>query len=180
MKWALVMGGLGLLVIIVEGAITRFLPPPFCPDFGLVFVIALGLRWPSPTSGLVLAGALGFAMDLLSGSLLGQHTLLCVLTFGAALLATRQLNLSGSLPVVFFTIAVTLIYALGLFGTSSFFLGHGALGFAWLGDGIWHALANGLVANAVLAGVGAVLQRLGDDDPGRRNLALGPAARRTG
>ncbi|HKK50298.1 MAG TPA: hypothetical protein VKA74_01865, partial [Myxococcota bacterium] len=71
MKSFLAILALGLLALIGQGALARLLPPPWCPDIAWLVVVALGLRWPHFLSGLLLAVLLGYAMDLVSGSLMG-------------------------------------------------------------------------------------------------------------
>ena len=98
MKSALVVLVLGLGALIVQGAIARMIAPPWCPDLAWLVVIGIGLRWPSFLSGVLLAVTLGYSMDLVSGSLMGQHALLRLVSYLAAALAARQLDLSGGVP----------------------------------------------------------------------------------
>ncbi len=112
MKSGLAVFALGLAMLIVQVSLGRTLPPPWCPDFAWLVVVGVGLRWPSFVSGLLLAASLGYSMDLLSGSLMGQHALLRILTFLAAALGARQLDLSGGLSVAVFVFAMTIVYGL--------------------------------------------------------------------
>jgi len=158
----------GVLALVLQGALATVVPPPWCPDLGLIVVLSIGLRWRSLGSGLVLAALLGFAADLLSGSLVGQHALLRVVAFSSAWLAGRQLNLKGSLPLVVFVMSVSFVYGLAVYAVSTFFVGAVAPTFGWLVDTFQHALVNGLVAGQVFGLVGRVVARAGDGDgPGR-------------
>jgi len=67
---------IGIAAPVFQGVLNTFVPARFAPDLGFLVVIALGLHWRSTAGGLVLAATLGFAADLLSGSLLGQQALL--------------------------------------------------------------------------------------------------------
>jgi cell shape-determining protein MreD len=143
----------GLLALMLQGALARMLPPPWCPDLAWLVVVALGLRWPGFISGLVLVGLLGFATDLVSGSLMGQHALMRVLTYLAAALAAR--------------------HGLAIVATLSFFVGSAGIGLHVLGEAFVHALVNALVATPALVGVERLIARLSDDELGRRGLPLG-------
>ena len=142
----------GVLLMVLQGALALWLPPPFCPDLGLLVVICLGLRWSTLATGLLLVGCLGFAADLLSGSLMGQHALLRVLTFTGAFVIGRQFNLKGPLPLMLFTAIVSVLYGVGIYLLSRFFVGTMAgQGAGWLIDALWHACSNALVVPVVLA-----------------------------
>ena len=97
MTRALAVLALGLLAVIVQGAVAVVLQPPWCPDFALLVVLAIGLRWPGFTSGLLLVSALGYAADIVSGGLRGGHALLRMFVFVSARLAARR-NQSPSTP----------------------------------------------------------------------------------
>ena len=65
MKQAAALGAIGLLALIIQGALARVLAPPLCPDLGFLVVLGIGSCWRGLTSGLVLAAALfslGIAM----------------------------------------------------------------------------------------------------------------------
>ena len=84
MRQLLAMGALGVLALVIQSALATFVPPPYCPDLGLLVVIAIGLRWRGLTVGLLLAALLGFAADIMSGTLMGQHALLRMVAFASA------------------------------------------------------------------------------------------------
>ena len=173
MKSSLTLFVVGLLALMLQGALARMLPPPWCPDLAWLVVVALGLRWPGFVSGLVLAALLGFATDLVSGSLMGQHALMRVLTYLAAALAARQLDLSGAFSVTVLVFVLMLGYGLAIVATLSFFVGSAGIGLHVLGQAFAHALVNALVATPVLVGVERLIARLSDDELGRRGLPLG-------
>ena len=136
--------------MVLQGALALWLPPPFCPDLGLLVVICLGFRWPTLTTGLLLVGLLGFAADLLSGSLMGQQALLRIVTFMGVYVAGRQFNLKGSLPLMVFTGGVSLLYGVAVQALSFFFMGAVAgQGAGWLVDNLWHAGVNALAVPVV-------------------------------
>lgn len=168
----------GVLALVLQGALATLLPPPWCPDLGLLVVLSIGLRWRPLGSGLVLAALLGFAADLLSGSLLGQHAILRVVAFASAYLAGRQLNLKGSLPLVVFAVSVSFVYGFAVHAVSSFFVGAGAPGFGWLLDGLQHAGVNGLLSTSVFGIVSRVSAWAGHRDAPGRTLPI-DARRRT-
>ena len=168
MKALFALFALGLLALVSQGAFARILPPPWCPDLAWLVVVGAGLRWPSFASGLLLAVSLGYAMDLLSGSLMGQHALLRVVSYLAAALAARQLDLSGSLPVGIFVLVMTVGYGLATVASLSFFAGAPWPGIDVIGTALAHAFVNVLAAGPVLAAVEQVLSRFTDEEVGRR------------
>jgi rod shape-determining protein MreD len=174
MKSFLAMLAVGLLALMLQGALARTIPPPWCPDLAWLVVVALGLRWPSFLSGVFVAVILGYSMDLVSGSLMGQHALMRLLTFLAASLAARQLDLSGALSVSIFVFGVTLAYGLAMVGMLSFFVDSEGIGLPVVGDALGHAIANVAAAGPVLALVERLLLRLTDDEVGRRgSISIG-------
>ncbi len=165
---------LGWLALVLQGALSTFVPPPYCPDLGLLVVIAIGLSWERAASGLVLAAALGFSADLLSGSLLGQHALLRLAAYTGSRLASRQLNLRGPLPLAVFAAGLSLVYAIAVLALTAFFVGAGSVSGGWLVDALQHALVNAALAPATSSLVEKLRHWSGTDDPGRRPLRLEP------
>jgi rod shape-determining protein MreD len=104
---------LGALLLVVQGALVRFVPAAACPDVALLLVLALAIA-VGGTSGLLGAALLGLAGDLLSGSLLGQHLLLRVLAFGAVYRASGSLDLSRNVVLIPLAAVLTLAHALAL------------------------------------------------------------------
>ena len=169
MKAVLALGLLGLGALIVQSALARTLTPPWCPDLAWLVVVGIGLRWPNFLSGVVLAVTLGYSMDLVSGSLMGQHALLRLVTYLAAALAARQLDLSGGLPVAIFVASMTVFYGLATVTMLSFFVGAPWLGFDVLGAALVHAFVNVLAVGPMLSLVEWVLARFSDEDGGRHS-----------
>ena len=93
--------GLGLLALLVQCTLATFAQGFWLPD--LVFLDAGGLAVVvGGVEALVVAATLGYAADLFSGSLLGEHALLLVLVCGATRVASLQLHLARSVPRVAF------------------------------------------------------------------------------
>jgi len=172
MRWWALLFGVGWLALVVQSALATMLPPPYCPDLGLLVVVAIGLSWERAATGMLLATALGFCADLFSGSLLGQHALLRLAAYTGARLASRQLNLRGALPLAVFVAALSVLYALVLLALTAFFAGSVGVGLGWVVESIQHGLVNAALA----PGVSGLVQRIGvwagADDGSRRPLRL--------
>ena len=161
----------GFLAVIAQGAVAAVIHPPWCPDFALLVVLAIGLRWQGNASGLALVAALGYAADVMSGGLRGGHALLRMLVYISARLASRQLNLRGALPLAAFTAGMSVAYGLAVVGLTSFFTGAILPSGGWL-DLMPHAIVNALAAPAVSGALGRVLGWFGDDEESRQLLSL--------
>ena len=168
MKTFFALLGVGLLALILQGAIARTISPPWCPDLAWLVVVAAGLRWPSVLAGVCLAVILGYSMDLVSGSLMGQHALMRLLTFLAAAVVSRQLDLSGSVAVSILVFGMTMFYGIAMVGVLTFFVGAEGIGLPVLADAFCHALANVVAMGPVLSLVERLLIRLSDEEIGRR------------
>ena len=171
MKRGLTLFGVGIGALVAQGALATLISPPWCPDLALLVLIGIGLRWSGIAAGLLLAGFLGYATDLLSGSLLGQHALLDLFAFTGTVIATRQLNLRGPWPLAFFAMSMTFVYGLLMLAITGFFVGGVELRLAWLGSQLIHAVVSGVFAPMVSALVGRA-SSWADDDPGHRSLGL--------
>ncbi len=174
MRWGIALVLFGLVALMAQGAVATFLPPPFCPDLALLVVLVLGLRWEGVASGLLMAALLGYATDMLSGSLLGQHALLRLFVFAGARLASSQLNLRGALPLSIFAAGVSLAYGGALLGLTGFFAAPAVPSWSWFADLVEHALVNAIVAPAVYSAVEWIALWSGEDEAGRRPLRLEP------
>lgn len=168
MKSPAALLALGLAALVLQGALARVLTPPWCPDLAWLVVVAIGLRWPSVVSGVILAVVLGYAMDLVSGSLMGQHALLRLISYLAAALAARQLDLSGGLPTSVFVGSMTIVYGVATVSMLSFFLGAPGLRLDVIGLAFAHAVVNVLAAGPVISLVERILIRFSDEEVGRR------------
>lgn len=122
MRVGLVFLGVGVAALILRGVAAVLLPMGWCPDLGLLVVIGMGLHLPGAT-GLLLAALLGYAGDILAGSLMGQHALLWVLSFVATRIAGGQVDLHRGGPYLIFVAVVTLANGIGLVALTRFFAG---------------------------------------------------------
>lgn len=172
MKPALAFFALGLSALILRGVISAVLPPALRPDLGLVVVVALGLHLPG-AAGIVLAALLGYATDVLTGSLLGHHALVFVVAFALTRLAGAQLDLRRGLPVLFLVAALSASCGLLTVALARLFTGEAA----WpaLGRLLGQAGLDAVVAPLLLPLFAAVALRLSEDD--RRAVHLGPRRR---
>ncbi|MFP6654422.1 MAG: hypothetical protein VCB25_02265 [Myxococcota bacterium] len=159
---------LGLAALVVQGALARTIPPPWCPDLAWLVVVGVGLRWPGFLSGLMVSLPLGYAMDLLSGSLMGQHALMRLISYLTAAVASRQLDMSGKRSVAIFVVGMTFIYALGIAGTGSLFAGSSPLGWDVLSSTLAHAMANLVAAGPMIAMVDWIITFSTDEEAGRQ------------
>lgn len=171
--------GVGLLLLVlgvpmIEGGLAPFLPTVARPDLSLLVVLALAFCWRSTAGGLVLAAVSGFAVDLFSGGLLGQHALLRVGVFAAARLLSLHVNLLGVLAQTLFAGAATAAHAVGVAALTALFSPGAGLGLVAPGDVALHAGVNALLAPLVTAVVSTLVSWLGDEDAGRRALRLEP------
>ncbi len=168
---------LGMAVLVVQGTLATFLPVYLLPD--LVFLVVVGAAIAmGGVEGLAAAALLGWAMDLVSGALLGQHALLLALAYTTTRIANLQLNLLRALPRVAFVAGLSLAYDLGHAGLGHLFAGATAPGWTFAGHALTHAAANALCAPAGLLAVqqtAALLSR--DEEGGRRTLRVEPRGR---
>ena len=125
-------------------------------------------------SPFALAGFLGFATDVMSGSLLGQHALLRLLAFASAALASRQLNLRGPLPLAVFAAGVTVAYGVGVLLLTRFFAAPAPADVSWAIDLVQHAGVNAIFAPWISNAVERLSALSGEDEAGRRPLRLDP------
>jgi rod shape-determining protein MreD len=163
---------LGLLIPMIQGAVAGFLPRGTCPDVGLLLVLALGVSLRSTAAGVALAAWIGFVTDQLSGSLLGQSTLLWLLAFGAARLTSQHVNLRGPLTQMALAGGVTLGSAFGVSALTAFFTPELAP-LSTPAELFWQTAVNAIMAPLVLGLAARLFARLGDDD-GRRVIRLEP------
>ncbi len=172
MKPALAILLFGGVALVLRGVLAALLPAGLCPDLGLLVVIGLGLQLPGAT-GLLLAALLGYAADVLAGSLLGQHALLFVLFFAATRVVGAQLDLQRGAPLVILTAAITAVHGIGLVSLSRFFAD--AASWPTAGQLGTQALVNAVVAPFVAAAIAAIAARLSDEE--RRAVELAPRQR---
>ena len=169
---------LGLAVLLLQGTLATFAPPFAVPD--LLFLVVVGTAVAvGGAEGFLVSALLGYAMDLLTGALLGQHALLLVTAYAATRVANLQLNLMRAAPQVVFVAGLTLGYDLAHAGVTR--LMSGAVGLEWadLRNVAVHAAVNALFARAAVAGVQRCAALLaGDEEAARRSLRVAARARR--
>ncbi len=110
----------GLGSLLLQGALSRYLPPAAVPDFALLVVVGAGLHFTA-ARGMLVSTAIGFAADWLSGALLGQQALLRLVIFGVTRAANRRLHLRRPLPLGIFAAAATAANGTLLLGLSHLF-----------------------------------------------------------
>jgi rod shape-determining protein MreD len=172
MKRWLALLALGILALGVQGGLATLLPRAYVPDLGLLVVVVIGLEWSGFASGILLAAALGFAADLLSGSLMGSHSLLRVLVYCSAALAHRQLNLRGAMPLGLFMAGMTMLYSVLLIALTRFFGLIPVAEWSSLASLFPHAIINAICAPPMSAFVAWMLERLSGDDSFRGGMQL--------
>jgi rod shape-determining protein MreD len=166
----------GCAALVVQGGLAGFVPPRLLPDLPLLVIAAVGLCAP-PAIGLTVAAGVGYATDLLSNSLLGEHALLFAVVFAVTRRANRRLNLRGGLPRGVFAFFLTLAYGLAL-SIVGWSFGTPGLGLALVPGLLLHAVVNALAIPVTSAAVIRVAGGVSDEESGRRNLRLD--ARRPG
>jgi hypothetical protein len=112
---------------------------------------------------------------------MGQHAFLRVVSYLVAAIASRQLDLTGGLPVSIFVFGMTIFYGLGIVATLSLFVGSEATGFGVLTSAVGHGVANVIAAGPMIAMVERIIARFSDEEIGRRvELPLAGRRRSTG
>lgn len=172
MKLALALFGLAALGLILQGALGTFLPVAYCPDLGLLMLLCIGLHWEGFASGALLASLLGFAADLLTGSLLGQHALLFLCVFAGAQIASSQLNLRSIPSLVTTGAVVTLLCGSASILLSGMLVASAATAWHWRPDLLTHTLVTALATPIAVALVQRITSSLADVDAGPRAQRL--------
>lgn len=145
MKTVLAFFAMACGLLIFQGAFSTVIPPRFCPDFALLFIVSLALRFSS-MQGLLFAALIGYLVDTLSGTLLGEHSILYTTIFLLMRVLNRQTDLSGVVRQSLVVGLLTLLQALGLIWMAYFFREQSLLPVALKG-GLWtQALVNAVVA----------------------------------
>ncbi|MBK7950564.1 MAG: hypothetical protein IPK00_17845 [Deltaproteobacteria bacterium] len=174
MKSTLAVLALGLFALVVQGALARAIAPPWCPDLAWLVVVGIGLRWPGFLSGFVISALLGFAMDSVSGSLVGQHAVLRIFSYLAAAIASRQLDLSGGIPIALLTLALSVAYGFGIVSTRAIFLGPEPLLVEVLALAVAQGFVHMVCVGPIVGLVDRIVNRFADEELSRRgSLALG-------
>jgi rod shape-determining protein MreD len=152
---------LALLLVLVQQLVVVLVPDWTRPDLLLVFALALGLR-SRATESLILAFAVGFAIDALSGAPTGLYSLLRGTACAATRIVDRALFLRAAAPWLLFAGLYSAVDGLLVGGLMRLFAPDSALG--WL-DVLARlpgtAIATALVALPIFY---AVLRADGDTD----------------
>ena len=169
MKAVAKLAGVGLALVLVQLLIAAALPPQIRPDLVLMFALALGLR--GGTRRLLLAFALGFLVDVFSGSPPGLFALLCGTACAVTRGVDRALYLRAPVPWAASVAGYTLVDGLLLGLTLRVLLPESALG--------WWALLSRLPGEVLLTALAAgpfliLFLRLDvDAEPDGRRAGLG-------
>jgi rod shape-determining protein MreD len=122
----------------------------------------------------VVASLLGYATDLFSGALLGQHALLRALTFAVTRLANRRLDLRQPIPLACLVAALTVLDAAGVMALTRLFAGRVAID----GDLLLllgaQVLVNAVAAPMMSASMRGLLDWTAHDEGLRRTVRLAP------
>lgn len=172
LRQALGLLAAGWAALLVQSVAARAVPAGLCPELGLLFVVGLGLCVRAP-GGLLLAGAVGYAADLLSGSLFGQQALLFVIAFGVTRAATRHLNFRGVATQAIFVAILSTAHAFGLAGLAWLFGLQPVVDAELVRAVLQHAFVNAAFAPWIGAGVGRLAAALSEEEA-RRGLRLAP------
>lgn len=162
----------GLVCAWLQGTLVGFAPAWWTPD--LVFLWAVGGAVAAPVAeALLVAGTLGYAVDVLSGALLGHHALLLVVACAATRGASVQLHLGRTPARVALLVGLGLVYHAGHAGLAALFAGGGLPNGAALRHAATQLALTAAVGPAVLAAVERWAELLTRDEEGvRRPLRL--------
>ncbi|MAE96392.1 MAG: rod shape-determining protein MreD [Deltaproteobacteria bacterium] len=160
---------IGLLALVVEGALAPWLPIRFVPDASLLATVAAALVL-GPAEGLVAAAVFGFSADVLSGTLLGQQAMLRVLELSITRVFASQLDLGRGLPLTIFVAFLSVADGALLVMQSRFFLD---LSFHWAEASrlLVRALVTGVFATPASSLARAIADRL-EESQARREMRL--------
>jgi cell shape-determining protein MreD len=164
------VAALGILALLLEGALAALVDVRWIPDFGLLVPIAAAL-WLGPAEGLLVAAGIGLAADTLSGSLLGQQAFLRLLEFTVTRAVASKLDLRRPLPLTVFVLAVGLADAAAMGGLTRLFLGELPLSTRQLGGLAMRAAMSALFAPLVAGVVRGFVERRGEFEA-RREMRL--------
>ena len=173
MRPALGLLAFGIAALVVQSVAAVHLPAALVPNLSLLVAVTLGLHLEA-TGGLVVAGALGYAADLFSGSLLGQHALLRALTCAGTRLANRGLDLRRFLPLAVFAALLTLSEAAAVGGLTQLFAGRAVFDRALAAVLGQQVLVNALAAPLVCAAASRVVRWTLPEESTRRSVRLAP------
>jgi rod shape-determining protein MreD len=162
------LAALALFAVVLQGALAALLPPALLPDLGLLVTVASAVAAPA-VAALLLAVGVGYGVDVLSGTLLGQYALLRLLAFATTRAVHGQFHLERGLPLASFCFALSLLDAVGLAALSNLFLGASPFGLEALPAGLGRALLTAALAPAFHRMVSGLLS-LQEGDARRREV----------
>jgi rod shape-determining protein MreD len=169
MRSALALALLALGALVLQGTLSALLPPALTPDLALLVTVIAAVEAPA-LPALLLAAGLGFGVDVLSGSLLGEQALLRILAFATTRFVSAQFHLERGLPLATYCLAMGLLDPLGLAALSKLFSGASLLGWEALPTLVARALLGAMLAAGVHRVVGVALETLQDSDARRREV----------
>lgn len=168
MRLVALFAALTFVALAIQTTATRWLPlSALVPDFVLILAVDLGLRHRRALA-LVMAFAMGYAMDAFSGAQLGVNTFVVTLVFLMAYEVGAHTTAGGSQAGALLVFVAVLIQHLGGFLISTQFSAPHQLGVLLPG-----ALLQGALTAIVSPPVFALVARL------RRALGLAQPRRRT-
>ena len=148
MRGALAWSGIGLLGVAAQAMLAAELALGLVPDLSLLAAIAAALVL-GPAEGLIVACALGFGADMISGSPMGQHAFVRVIEFAVVRGFAGQLDLRRALPQVVLCFALSLLDSALLAGVSFLFVSSFVVAWAELGGLVARASVTGLAGPIV-------------------------------
>ena len=169
----------GGLLTMCQGAVAAYLPAGWCPDLGLLLVVGMALAWRSTAGGVLVALLTGYAADLVSGTLLGQHALIRVVAYGLARVFSAQIDLRSALPQMIWVAMLTVTVAALLAASTTFFLPGAGFVLPPLRALAVHAAATGLASPLVTGATRRLVTLLGSEEEARRQLHFEPRSFRT-
>lgn len=179
MRRVVALAAFAALLAMVQGVAAAYLPLGWCPDLGLLLVVGMGLCWRSTAGGVLVALLGGYAADLLSGTLLGQHALVRVVAYALARLFSAQIDLRSALPQMIWVALLAVTVAALLASTTTFFVPGAGFALPPLRALAVHALATGLAAPLVTGLTARLVTLLGSEEEARRQLHFEPRSFRT-
>jgi rod shape-determining protein MreD len=155
---------LGVLLSMLRSALATVFPSYLCPDFGLLLAAGMGYRLRA-VRGLWMAALLGYCVDLLSATLLGEHAVIYTIVFLLMYLGNRQIHLWGAMRLALAAALLSVLHGFLLIWMSHLFHDRSLFSLA-LNGGWWiQVLVNAAVAPWFIGRVAQLsLDRDGDSN----------------
>jgi len=157
----------GLVCAWLQGTLAGLAPAHWLPDLVLLWAIGGAVAVPI-AEALVVAATLGYAADVLSGALLGQHALLLVVACAATRGASVQLHLARTAARLTLVVGLSVLYHAGHAGLVLLFADGEVSGGLLLRHAAVPIVLNALVGPAVLALAEGWAELLGREEEGVR------------